>query len=185
MKEIARVARLHRCQSVLLGLSEISESTQDRPQEELLGRLDADVVVLRARPGWRLSKAIRILVPVAGRGVHEHLRARFLGSLVRTSEREVTFVQVLPRSRKPSEVRRAQRDLRRLGDDEVGEHYRYQVEVLQSDDAVAAIAERAAQCDLVILGVQRLGRRRKLLGEFTRQVAARTSCPVVVMSRRG
>ncbi len=76
-----------------------------------------------------------------------------------------------------------QRDLGRLADDEVRQPC--QVEVVQSDDALATVAERADESDLLILGVQRHGRRKKLFGGFTRQIAQRTSCPIIVMSRRG
>jgi nucleotide-binding universal stress UspA family protein len=38
---------------------------------------------------------------------------------------------------------------------------------------------------LTILGVQRHGRRKKLFGDFTLQIAQRTSCPLIVISRRG
>ena len=47
------------------------------------------------------------------------------------------------------------------------------------------VARRADESDLLILGVQRHGRRKKLFGGFTRQIARRTSCPIIVMSRRG
>jgi amino acid transporter/nucleotide-binding universal stress UspA family protein len=183
MNEIARVARLHRCQSLLLGLSEISEKSAGAPLERLLGEIDADIAVLRASKDWRLSDAKRILVPVAGRGGHEHLLARLLGSLLRTGDREVTFLQVLPVSVPPEEARRVKKILQSLAHDEVGE--RGAVEVIQSDDAISAVAERAADCDLMILGIQRLGRRNKLFGGFTRQLAARTSCPLIAISRRG
>ncbi len=119
MEEIARVARLHRCESVLLGLSEISEDSQGTHLESLLGTLDANVVVLRSREDWRLTDVRKILVPIAGRGGHEHLRALLLGSLLRSTEREVTFLRVLPTARQPDDVRRAKRDLGRLADDEV------------------------------------------------------------------
>ena len=46
MEEIARVARLHRCQSVLVGLGEISEVSHGTPVEWLLGELDSDIVVV-------------------------------------------------------------------------------------------------------------------------------------------
>ena len=46
MEEIERVARLHRCDSVLLGLSEISDDNHGTHLESLLGTLDANVVVL-------------------------------------------------------------------------------------------------------------------------------------------
>jgi nucleotide-binding universal stress UspA family protein len=37
----------------------------------------------------------------------------------------------------------------------------------------------------LILGVQRHGRRKKLFGGFTRQIAQRTTCPIIAMSRKG
>ena len=183
MQEIARVARLHRCQSVLLGLSKISADKRGAPLESLLGAIDADVVVLRARKDWQLAQAKKILVPVAGRGGHEHLLARLLGSLSRTATREVIFLRVVPTSAKSDEVRRVKRDLARLAHDNLREQA--ETEVILSDDAISAIAERADQCDLLILGIKRIGRRKKLFGEFIRNVAGRTSCPIIVMSRRG
>lgn len=183
MEEIARVAQLHRCETVLLGLSEISENNQGTQLESLLGALDANVSVLRSRHEWRLSNVRAILVPIAGRGGHEHLRAQLLGSLLRSTPRDLTYLRVLPTSAHPDEVRLAKRELRRLAADEVRE--RCNVEVIQSDDALLTVAQRADESDLVILGVQRLGRRKKLFGNFTRQLAQRTSCPLIVMSRRG
>jgi nucleotide-binding universal stress UspA family protein len=183
MEEIARVAQLHRCESVLLGLSKISEDEDGTHLEFLLGCLDAHVVVLRSLPDWRLGDVRKILVPIAGRGGHEHLRAQLLGSLLRDDSREVTFLRVLPAAARPDEIRRAERDLRRLAEDEARTSHR--VEVVQSDDALTVVAQRTAEFDLLILGVQRLDRRKKLFGGFTRQIAQRTSCPIIVMSSRG
>ncbi len=183
MEEIARVARLHRCESVLLGLTDISEEGEGSQLESLLGVLDSDVVVLRSRVGWQLAEAENILIPIAGRGSHESLLALLLGSLLRHKKRQVTFLHVLPTSAGSGELRRARRALVRLAAD--GARQRCQIEVLQTDDALAAVAARAAASDLTILGVQRHGRRKKLLGNFTRQIAQRTSCPLIVISRRG
>jgi APA family basic amino acid/polyamine antiporter len=183
MEEIARVARLHRCQSVLVGLGEISSRDEGTPVEWLLGALDADIVVLRARKDWQLSAARRILVPIAGRGGHDELSARLLGSLTRAGDHEVTFLRVLPSHESSHHAQRARRELNRLAEDELREHY--QVEVVQNDDPLSVVAERAEQSDLLILGVQRLGRRNKLFGDFTRAIAQRTSCPLIVLSRQG
>ncbi len=183
MEEIERVARLHRCDSVLLGLSEISKDNHGKHLESLLGTLDANVVVLRSHKDWRLTDSRKILVPIAGKGGHEHLRAQLLGSLMRSTKCELTFLRVLPNHATAEEVRAAQRDLRRLVDDEVREPCK--LEVLQSDDALATVVERTNESDLLILGVQRHGRREKLFGNFTRQIAQQTSCTIIVMSRRG
>ncbi len=183
MEEIARVARLHRCESVLLGLSQIAEDGQGAQLESLLGRLDANVVVLRSRQAWEPADAQRILIPVAGRGGHEHLRAMLLGSLLRDAPREVTFLRVLPAGATLEDQRRARRALLQLANDEVRRPC--QIEVLTNDDPLGAVAARAEHADLLILGVQRHGRHKKLFGKFTRQLAQRTDCPLVVMSRRG
>ena len=173
MDEIARVARLHQCGSVLLGLSDLSEGGQVDRLESLLSTLDTEIVVLRARPDWRLSDAQRILVPIAGRGGHEHLLARLLGSLQRVWQRDVTFVNVLPASAKPDEVRQARRRLSQLADDEVCAGCR--IDIVQSDDAQGTIAQLADQADLLILGVQRIGRRQTLFSSFTRELAGSAS----------
>ena len=183
MEEIARVASLHRCESVLLGLSEISGEGHGHPLESLLGTLDANVIVLRSREHWRLHDVRKILVLIAGRGGHEHLRAQLLGSLVRSAHREVTFLRVLPSGATAEELRRAKRHLGTIAADETRHHC--QVEVVQSDDTLAAVAERAEGADLLILGVQRQGRRKKLFGGFIRGLAQRTGCPMIVVSRSG
>ena len=183
MKEIARVARLHRCDSVLLGMSEIADDTRGTRLESLLGTLDANVVVLRAPPAWQLADARRLLVPVGGRGGHEHLLVQLLGSLLRTAQREVDFLRVVPVASRPAEIRRARRELDELVDDQFGE--RCLVRVVASDDPLTTIGQHADDSDLVIMGAQRLARREKLFGKFTRALAQRTECPIVVLSRRG
>jgi nucleotide-binding universal stress UspA family protein len=183
MTDIARVAELHQCESVLLGLSNITDHKHGSQLESLLGQLDANVVILRSRDDWRLDKASRILVPVAGRGGHEHLLAQLVGSLLRTADRQVTYLRVLPRGARKDEIRRARRELELLIDDDV--HDRCQVEIRQSNDAVGTVAQLADQSDLLVLGVQRLHRRKKLFGTFTREIAQQTDCPLIVMSRRG
>lgn len=183
MEEIARVARLHRCESVLLGLSEVTHDDRGAMLESLLGALDANVVVLRSPKDWRVADVRTILIPIAGRGGHEHLRAQLLGSLLRNAQREVTYLRVLPTTAGSDEMRRAKRDLKRLAEDEARQHSK--IDIIQSDDALTTVAERANQSDLVILGVQRHARRKKLFGEFTRQIAQQTTCPIIVTSRRG
>jgi hypothetical protein len=183
MEEIVRVARLHRCESTLLGLSQIGGDNEGTELEGLLSKLDSDVVVLRARPGWQLSETERVLVPVAGRGGHDYLLARLLGSLSRHQKRLVTFVRVVPTDTTPAALRRIDRDLRRMARDYVGSQC--EREVIKSDDPVTAIAQRSEQSGLVILGIQRIGPRQKLFGEFTRRIATLSDCPIIVISRRG
>ncbi len=181
--EIVRVARVHGCESLLLGLGDLEDKTAIKPLNRLINQLDCDVVLLRAAQGWDVSQARRILVPVAGRGAHRRLLARLLGSLSRAAPREVTFLRVLPERATGPERLAAARLLAQVGQDLwPGEH---DVEVELSASPVETVAEHAARSDLVIVGVQRVSRREKVFGHFTLDLAGRTATPMLVISRGG
>lgn len=181
--EITRVASQIACNLVVLGLSRISGDAAGTHSERLLGSIDVDVVVLRSDPDRRLANVHHILVPVAGQGGHDELRARLLGSLVRTGPRTVTFLRVVPASAPPDQQRRVRRELARLVGDEVPTQAEVVVEA--SDDPLDTVASHARASDLVVLGVQRLGPKQKLFGRFTRSLALATTCPIIVISRKG
>lgn len=183
MTEIARVARLHRCGSVLLGTGETLEDSHVNSLESLLSELDANVVALRSKVDWSFDNVRNILVPIAGRGGQDQLRAQILGSLLRETNRELTLLRVLPNSMESDAIRSAERELRRIADDLGLDQCK--VEVVQSDDALQTVAVHADQSDLLILGVQRHARRKKLFGDFIPELAKRTSCPMILISRRG
>ncbi|MGI9516332.1 MAG: amino acid permease [Pirellulaceae bacterium] len=182
MSDIARVASLHRCRSIVMGMSEITDDRVTR-LERLLAAIDVDVVILRSGEGWDLPEAERILVPVAGRGGHEYLLARLLGSLSRTAKRHVTYLRVMHPESRPEEIAREKRSMRALADDQM--RAQAEVQVLLHEDPAQALVDKACDYHLIVLGTQRLGRRGRVLGKFTRQVAANTECPMIVMSSRG
>jgi len=57
--------------------------------------------------------------------------------------------------------------------------------VVKSADVVAELAGHASQSDLVVIGLQRHGRKRKAFGEMTLRLAGATDCPLIMISRRG
>ncbi len=180
--EISRVAKSHRCETLLMGLSRIEEDTEDTPLEGLANTVDCDVVILRAPHGWRVDDAERILVPTGGRGGNNHLLARLLGSLSRSSKRQVNFVRIVPEDTNDIRHQAATRHLRRLAHD-LCDHYE-SAEVIRSNDAIETVAEAAKDCDLLVLGVQRIGKGRKLFGNFVLSIARRVDCPIAVVCRR-
>ncbi|MEM9364945.1 MAG: amino acid permease [Planctomycetota bacterium] len=189
MREIARVSQLHRCEAVVLGLSEITSDSEGTPQEKLLGELATDVIVLRSPPGWEWSRIKRVLVPVGGKGGHDHLLARLLSSISRhaaiwqSEVGPVEFVRVVSNDLGEKEMLALNRDLKRMA----AEHTRTmsRSNLVASDDPVDTIASQADENTLVILGAQRIGPRKKLFGRFVRQVAQQTQGPIIVLSRRG
>jgi len=181
-QEISRVARTHRCETLLMGLSQIDETTAGTPLEQLSNQLDCDVVVLRSEKDWQLSDARRILVPTAGRGGHDRLLARLLGSLARSNQRQVNFLRVVPENTPDNRFRTVTRHLRQFARDLYeGEG---DTQLVRSDQPLDVIVDAARECDLLVLGVQRTSRRRMLFGPFIFSLARRTSCPIVVVCRR-
>jgi hypothetical protein len=184
-EEIARVAAIHRCESLLLGLSDLGDERVRDRVNELMSRVDSNVVVLRAPAGWQLAQARRVLIPIGGKGDQEELRARVLGSLGRLGSPEVTYLRVVPSATTEASLRRAQRALTRLteGRSQGDAH----AEVVRSDAPLEEILTHAADADLMILGLQRVSRQEKMFGTFARELAARAapSCALLMISRRG
>jgi amino acid transporter len=182
-REIVRVADAHRCESLLLGLSTVADHAGRRALEGIMSQVACDVSVLAAPVGWHLEDVSQVLVPIGGRGQQGVLRARLLGNLLRTGSRQVTFLQVLPPTASPAERTDAARYLRILCEDEaLGEGI---PDIVIDPDPPRVLASRAAQADLVILGVQRRSRRRKLFGSVTLQVAAAARGATIMISSRG
>jgi len=181
LSEIARVAEAVSCETLLLGVGRLKGTLLTGPLERLLSSVDADVVILKAPPGWRPESVRSILVP--SRGGHEQspIRARLLANLGRTGAREVTFLGVVPEAT-PAPVRnRTLAELRRLSMDEARGHA--QCEVVMGD-VVETIVARTADADLLVLGLHPSARKRATLGAIVQQVAQGAHCPVLMISQR-
>ena len=93
--EISRVANIHRCESLVLGLTRFTETETENRLEALINEVDCDVVVLKTPEGWRLSGVGKVLVPAGGKSVNYMLRTRILSNLWRLSSPEISFVRIL------------------------------------------------------------------------------------------
>lgn len=180
--EISRVAKSHRCETLLMGLSNIEDGTEGSPLEGLANNVDCDVVILRAPRGWTVNDATRILVPTGGRGGNNYLLARLLGSMSRSTKCDVNFIRIVPEDTNEIRHRAASRHLNRLAHD-LCDHYK-SADVVRSDDAIATVVEAAKDCDLLVLGVQRMGKGKKLFGKFVLDIARQVDCPIAVVYRR-
>jgi len=177
-KEIGRVFDIHRCESLLLGLSRLEQLVEERNLEDLVEQIDTDVVILRAPKTWQARTATRVLVPVGGLGGHDALRARFLNSLRRTNpELAITYLAIAKRDR----TKLLQR-LDRVAQDEVGTGTSISV-VSDLRPTAEVLSEHAQEYDLVILGLQRQG-KQKVIGEVTLEVARRTETALVIIGHR-
>lgn len=179
--EIARVARSRECESLLVGFSSLETQGNVEHIEQLLNAVDCDVVVLRAPKDWSLTSGTRIIVPVGGRGGHDELRARLLGSLGRAGCTNVHFVRVTDEAMSPHVKRHRERELRIFAEDET--FGIPQVGLIESDDMVQALADSAGPNDLIILGL-RHERHKRLFSKLALQVARRTEAATLMISRR-
>ncbi len=180
--EIARVAEATRCESLLLGVGDLDDSLMTGPLAEMIGQVDADVVILRAPADWTPDGVHRILVPARGGRDQSPVRARLLGSLSRTGDRDVEFLGVLGDDVGPGMRRRALRELERIARDEVGRDAHAELAI--GDDVAAEVAQHADGVDLLILGFHRSGRRRAVFSSLMLEIARATHCPLVMISHR-
>ena len=176
--EIDRVVREYRCESLLLGRARLDEPGM-RNLEQLMRDLPANVAFLLAEPGWSLDRVDRILVPIGGRSGHYALRARMLGSLCRTSSREVTWLRVVRRDASDAAVRQALRTVENQADDASARASRIVVE--RSDDPRAAIFEHAKDADLMIVGLH-AQRGQRVFGEAVPQLVRDAPCACLIIS---
>jgi amino acid transporter/nucleotide-binding universal stress UspA family protein len=179
--EITRIAERYRCDSLVLGVGYLGESLMTGPLERLMSRVEGEVVILRAPSDWKLDQAQEVLVPAGGRRDQSAVRARLIGNLCRAGARNVTYLRVLPAATEPKTARQVRRELHRLARDEApGVNT---ASVTLRDDVIGEVVKRAAESDLLILGLQRLGRRRKVFGQTALEIAQKTTCPLLMISR--
>jgi hypothetical protein len=180
-KEIARIAQTRDCESLLIGFSSLEEHSNVAHIEQLLNAVDCDVVVLRAPKDWSLNADTKIIVPVGGRGGHDALRARLLGSLGRAGLKSVRFVQATKESLPRSTKLQLERELRVFAKEET--YGAPDAKLLESNDIVEALAQEAGPNDLIILGL-RHHRGKRLFSELALRVARRTEAATLMISRR-
>ena len=182
-EEIDRVVRVHRCRSLLLGLSSFSDLQTSENLEKLVKRAPCDVVVMRPPcSGWKIAEARKVLIPVAGLGAHDTLRARVAASLWRTHQPEITFLRILPTNTPAPAVEKSRRDLIRFA----GRIIPGKTDVLLvlSDDAKNELVRQTALHDLVIMGLGRPGPRDKAFGRIPLSMAQETDTALIFISHK-
>ncbi|MCA9970507.1 MAG: universal stress protein, partial [Anaerolineales bacterium] len=181
--EIARVAQVHACESLLLGLSQLADAQTTPRLAQLANEVASDVIVLRPPfTGWDITQVRRVLVPVGGQSAHDALRARLLSSLWRAAQPQITFLQIVPPETPPEARQKTAAALLRYAREEVpGEPA---AQVVAATNVTETVTAHAREADLVILGLQRAGRRQRVFGDVTLRVARDTDCALILISRR-
>lgn len=179
--EIGRVARIHRCESLLLGFSRVTEKLMEKNLEELISQVDCNVIILRAPRGWQIKETKKILVPVGGRRSHEALRARLLSSFHRMNQPEVSFLRVVPEDTPETKYRKMYKRLQRFAEDESPGTLK--TVITRSNNVLESIITCSQESDLTILGLQNLGPHKKTFGNLVLEIAQKYTGPLIMISK--
>ena len=177
--EIARVAEEHRCETVLLGLPNLSDPVVESALERRIAAIGCDVVVARTPSGWRMDDVERVLVPLGGRRRHSRPRVRLLASLARTKGRAITYLATTPPSASKEERRRFEREIHRMVRDEATGPYEIVVETAASPGDT--IIRHGRGSDLIVMGMRTESAGRRSLRGTPHAVAAGSNKPLILL----
>lgn len=180
-KEIERVARAHRCQTLLLGPGDFSDEKTTQKLEQLITRVPCDVVLLRqSYSGWKISDARKVLIPVGGFDKHDLLRARIAASLWRNFEPEITFMQILPSNATKADIRKQRRLIQHFAEEIIPSGFKSSV--ILSDNVKETLVQQTAMHDLMIMGLGRLMPGDTAFGPIPMEIISKTDTPVIFIS---
>jgi basic amino acid/polyamine antiporter, APA family len=181
-EEIERVVKVHQCRSLLLGLSNLSDLQTSQNLEKLVKRVKCDVVVFRQPfSGWQITEAKKILIPVAGFGSHDTLRARIAATLWRTSQPDITFLQILPSNTSEENLKKNQKNLTRFSGRIIPG--KSDAKIVLSDDVKGELIRHAKEHDLLIMGLGKPGPNQKAFGDIVLELAKKTDVGLIFISK--
>ena len=177
--EIGRVAEEHRCETVLLGLPNLSDPVVEAAVERRIAGIGCDVVVARTPTGWRMDDVEQVLVPLGGHRGHSRPRVRLLASLARTKGRAITYLATTPPSASKEERRRFEREIHRMVRDEATGPYEIVVETAASPGDT--IIRHGRDSDLIVMGMRTESGGRRSLRGIPHAVAVGSSKPLILI----
>jgi basic amino acid/polyamine antiporter, APA family len=182
-EEIERVVKVHNCRSLLLGLSDLNDLQTNQNLEKLVKHVKSDVVVFRQPySGWKITEAKKVLIPVAGFGSHDPLRARVAASLWRASQPEITFIQILPLNTPPEILKKNNLRLARFAGRIIPG--KIEVRIIPNDDVEYELIKQASGQDLVIMGLGKAGKNEKAFGHLALALAEKTETALIFISKK-
>lgn len=182
-EEIERVTKVHQCRSMLLGLSSLSDLQTTDNLERLIQRVRCDVVVFRQPyPGWKISQARKVLIPVAGHQSHDALRARVAASLWRTVQPEFTFVQIMPPGTSEKDQQSQLMSLERFAGRIIPQ--KSDCRIVVSGTVRETLVDLTDSHDLVIMGLGKSGANNKVFGQIPIEMAEKTDTALIFISHK-
>ena len=179
--EIVRVSRSRRCQTVLLGFSNLREKFDKSRLETLMNEVDGDTVLLSAPDGWRLHDVRKVLLPVGGSTAFDSLRARIVGALIRMGAEQICYLSLQSPNASKSDIESTRAALAKRAQDEASGFAVTEIKV--SENIAETIIESAQGSDMIISGLNRMSDGKLHFGPISEMVARQAPCPTMIIGR--
>jgi amino acid transporter len=183
LDEIMRVAKTHRCSSVLMGLTQISENQTMHELEQFVRTVHCDAVILKQPyTGWNIKDVSRILVPVAGYAEHDLLRANIIASLWRSVKPVFSFIRILPEDTSAKKIKKQRRKIELFAQQIVPDNY--QTQIILNNNPADLLVNLSKNHDLIILGLGKRDSEHNVFGELPIRLAKESATAQIYISNR-
>ncbi len=177
--EIVATARENGCHLILMGYKKDEDPLENSLIHHVITHQPCDVAILKSDRG-KIGPFERVLVPIGGKDVNDRLKVRFVHSLNRDGRCQVTLLNVVPvgatdgARRRALEVLKSEAKIYQLPD--------AHLLVEENDQVAQAIVDRAAEHDLLILGMrEEPWMRAFFFGTIAQQIAGQVECPTLLI----
>ena len=176
--EIVQVARENACQLILLGYKKDEDPLENSVIHRVINRQPCDVAILKS-DSEEIPRFRRILIPIGGQEVHDHLKARIVHCLASDEENEVTFLRVVSEGSNRAAGRKAEESLKRSA--KMYNIPNARIEIEEHAEISEAISVRSDRHDFLILGMRKGAWLKSFFfGQLAQQVTGLVRCPTLL-----
>jgi amino acid transporter/nucleotide-binding universal stress UspA family protein len=176
--EIIQVAKENRCHLILLGYKKDEDPLDNSVIHHVISHQPCDVAILKSG-NVSAETFQRILIPLAGREVHDKIKVRIVHCLYQTENNHITLMTVIPPGSSMIRRSRGYEMLKRAA--KVYRISQAELVVDENEHPAQAIINRASACDLLVLGMRdEPWLRAFFFGTLAQQVAGQVQCSTIL-----
>ncbi len=176
--EIVQVAKENECQLILLGYKKDEDPLENSIIHRVINMQPCDIAILKS-DSEEIPTFRRILLPVGGQEIHDHLKARIVHSLSKEENDEVTFLRIVAEGSSQVDHRKAEESLRRSA--KMYNLPRANIKVEEHSRPAEAISALSSQHDFLILGMRKGGWLNSFFfGLIAQQITGQVKCPTLL-----
>jgi amino acid transporter/nucleotide-binding universal stress UspA family protein len=177
--EIVQTAQDNYCNLILMGYKKDEDPLENSIIHRVLTHQPCDVAILKSDKGYAGSFK-RILVPIGGKDINDSLKVRLIHSVYQSTGCEVTLMTIVA-----PDGNRKQADLALQRGAKIYQIPNIQLVVEESEQIADAIIARAAEHDLLVLGMREDAWLQSFFfGTVAQQVAGQVECPTLLVKAR-